>query len=175
MLAKSKTKFLKRTFGCSGATLWSNRPQELKLAESISSFNQLYIVVRGERSLESITYIHAHARKDPTSCSKSINMSCSPFSNCQQVGTLIQTCCNNIVTKLATQGVKRTSGNIPTELREVCCNVLSCSITTCEQVVTSLLINLCSGTYCLSKDKLLATCNKLNTTIRLVTKLFQQD
>ena len=40
MLAKPKTEFLKRTFGYRGATLWNNLPQELKLAESISSFKR---------------------------------------------------------------------------------------------------------------------------------------
>ena len=40
MLAKPKTEFLKRTFGYSGATLWNNLPQELKLAESVSSFKR---------------------------------------------------------------------------------------------------------------------------------------
>ena len=40
MPAKPKTEFLKRTFGYSGATLWKNLPQELKLAESISSFKR---------------------------------------------------------------------------------------------------------------------------------------
>ena len=40
MLTKPKTEFLKRTFGYSGATLWNNLPQELKLAESISSFKR---------------------------------------------------------------------------------------------------------------------------------------
>ena len=40
MLAKPKTEFLKRTFGYRGATLWNNLPQELKLAESISSFKK---------------------------------------------------------------------------------------------------------------------------------------
>ena len=40
MLAKPKTEFLKRTFGYSGATLWNNPPQELKLAESFSSFKR---------------------------------------------------------------------------------------------------------------------------------------
>ena len=38
MIAKPKTEFLKRTFGYSGSTLWNNLPQELKVAESISSF-----------------------------------------------------------------------------------------------------------------------------------------
>ena len=40
MLAKPKTEFLKRTFGYRGATLWDNLPQELKLAESVSSFKR---------------------------------------------------------------------------------------------------------------------------------------
>ena len=40
MLAKPKTEFLKRTFGYSDATLWNNLPQELKLAESVSSFKR---------------------------------------------------------------------------------------------------------------------------------------
>ena len=40
MLAKPKTEFLKRTFGYSGATLWNNLPQELKVAKSISSFKR---------------------------------------------------------------------------------------------------------------------------------------
>ena len=40
MLAKPKTEFLKRTFGYSGGTLWNNLPQELKLAESVSSFKR---------------------------------------------------------------------------------------------------------------------------------------
>ena len=40
MLAKPKSEFLKRTFGYSGATLWNNLPQELKLAESVSSFKR---------------------------------------------------------------------------------------------------------------------------------------
>ena len=43
MLAKPKTEFLKRTFGYSGATLWNNLPQELKLVESVSSSIYVYI------------------------------------------------------------------------------------------------------------------------------------
>ena len=39
-LMLAKTEFLKRTFGYSGATLWNNLPQELKLGESVSSFKR---------------------------------------------------------------------------------------------------------------------------------------
>lgn len=37
-LPKPKSEFLKKSFGYSGAILWNNLPQELKLMESISSF-----------------------------------------------------------------------------------------------------------------------------------------
>ena len=42
MLAKPKTEFLTRTFGYSGATLWNNLPQELKLAEPLVHLKEKY-------------------------------------------------------------------------------------------------------------------------------------
>ena len=37
-LPKPKNEFRKKSFGYSGAILWNNLPQELKLMESINSF-----------------------------------------------------------------------------------------------------------------------------------------
>ncbi len=40
-LKKPKTEFLKKTFGYSGAILWNSLPQDVKAAESITSFKTM--------------------------------------------------------------------------------------------------------------------------------------
>ncbi len=40
-LNKPKTEFLKKTFGYSGAILWNSLPQDVKAAESITSFKTM--------------------------------------------------------------------------------------------------------------------------------------